>query len=182
MKFVIFHGAYGNPNENWIPWLKAELEKLGHPVLVPKFPTPDMQDLGNWLEVFDGSELDEQTIVIGHSLAPAFILNLLQTRKVRAAFFVSGFLGEIGDSDFDGINSSFMINFDWGKIKEHCKRFYLYHSRDDPYVPLEKSQYIALMLKSDLRVFDDAGHFNAKAGYTKFPELLEDIKKELANV
>ena len=27
MKFFIIHGAYGNPNENWIPWLKESLER-----------------------------------------------------------------------------------------------------------------------------------------------------------
>ncbi len=180
MKFVILHGAYGSPNDNWFPWLKTELETLGHNVEVPTFPTPEGQSLKSWLNVFDGSSIDEETILIGHSLAPAFILNLLESHKARAAFFIAGFLGKIDNPDFDGINSSFMKEFDWEKIRANCKRFYLYHSKDDPYVPLEKGSYIALMLKSDLKVFENAGHFNTKAGYDKFPELLEDIKKELA--
>jgi len=29
MNFFIFHGIYGNPEENWFPWLKKELEKKG---------------------------------------------------------------------------------------------------------------------------------------------------------
>lgn len=37
---IIIHGAYGNPEENWFPWLKKELEKLDCRVFVPKFPTP----------------------------------------------------------------------------------------------------------------------------------------------
>jgi predicted alpha/beta hydrolase family esterase len=41
----IIHGSYGNPDENWFPWLKKELEQEGHKVFVPKFPTPEDQSL-----------------------------------------------------------------------------------------------------------------------------------------
>jgi hypothetical protein len=41
----IIHGSYGSPQENWFPWLKKELSKLGHKVLVPQFRSPaDKQD------------------------------------------------------------------------------------------------------------------------------------------
>ena len=82
MKFVIIHGAYGNPSENWIPWLRESLEKLGE-VIVPEFPTPEGQSLENWRNVFDSS--DENTILIGHSLGPAFILDILERNKAKAA-------------------------------------------------------------------------------------------------
>ena len=42
---IIIHGSYGNPNENWFPWLKSELKKLKCNVFVPKFPTPENQSL-----------------------------------------------------------------------------------------------------------------------------------------
>ncbi|MDP3988435.1 MAG: hypothetical protein Q8P80_04820 [Candidatus Levybacteria bacterium] len=58
MTFVIFHGAYGNPEENWFPQLKEELEALGQKVVVPKFPTPQNQNLESWMKVFE-STFDE---------------------------------------------------------------------------------------------------------------------------
>ena len=86
----IIHGAYGHPNENWFPWLKSELEKLGCKVFVPKFPTPENQSLENWLKVFKDYKqyLNENSIVVGHSLGPAFLLNILENldKPIKAAF------------------------------------------------------------------------------------------------
>ena len=79
-KIFIIHGSYGNPNENWFPWLKKELEKEGHTVFVPKFSTPENQSLETWTLEFSKDYkrlVDEDSIFIGHSLGPAFILSLL---------------------------------------------------------------------------------------------------------
>jgi hypothetical protein len=43
----IIHGSYGYPEENWFPWLKKELSKLGHRVFVPKFPIPANNEEGH---------------------------------------------------------------------------------------------------------------------------------------
>jgi len=54
----IIHGAYGNPDENWIPWLKTELEKLGNRVFVPKFPSGYFFHLGRIHDPAVGSTYD----------------------------------------------------------------------------------------------------------------------------
>lgn len=178
----IIHGTYGDPEENWFPWLKEELEKLDCKVFVPKFPTPENQSLENWLNVFEDYEryLDESAIVVGHSLGPAFLLNLLEKRFVKAAFFVSGFIGLLNNEEFDELNKTFTDKeFDWNKIKENCKEFFVFHSDNDPYVPLEKAEELAKNLGVELNIIKGAGHFNKDSGYIKFELLLEEIKKEL---
>lgn len=179
MNFILIHGTYGNPDENWFPWLKKELERLGYEVLAPKFPTPKNQSLDSWLNVFKGYEkyVDKETVFIGHSLGPAFILKLVERFKVRACFFVAGFLGSIDNPDFDKINASFFEQgFDWDKIKKNCKNFFVYNSDNDPYVDASHGEKIASNLGVNLKVIKGAGHFNAKAGYSKFDLLLKDIK------
>jgi hypothetical protein len=128
-KIFIIHGAYGHPNENWFRWLKNELEKEGVDVYVPKFPTPKGQTLENWLKVFEKYLwlLDENTIMVGHSLGPAFILNVLElvNKSIRAAFMVAPFVDKLGIPEFDEINKTFTDKeFNWEKIKNNCKRFY----------------------------------------------------------
>jgi len=184
MKYFIIHGSYGNPNENWFPWLKKELESEGHTVFLPKFPTPEDQSLESWLKIFENynQQVDNNTIFIGHSLGPAFILSILEKldlpKPIKACYFISGFLRELGNKEFDDINKTFTNkNFDWKKIKKNCKEFYIYHSDNDPYVPLEKSEELAKNLGTSPIIIKGAGHFNEGSGYTKFERLLEYIKE-----
>ncbi|MCX6811410.1 MAG: alpha/beta hydrolase [Candidatus Berkelbacteria bacterium] len=174
----IIHGAYGNPKENWIPWLKIELEKRDFKVFVPKFPTPKKQTLNNWLKVFKKYEkfTDENSIFIGHSLGVAFILTLLEKIKIKSAYLVAGFISPLDNPEFDRINKTFINKkFNWRKIRDNCHKFYLFHSDNDPYVPLERAKEIARKLKVRIIIIKNAGHFNKDAGYTKFPDLINKI-------
>lgn len=179
-KILIIHGAYGNPEENWFPWLKGELEELRHQVFIPRFPTPENQTLENWLKVFEEYSPDEDTVVVGHSLGVPFLLTVLEKQKVKAAFFVAGFCNLLGKEQFDQINKTFVEKkFDWEKIKTNCKKFYLYHSDNDPYVNLEKSEELGKRLGVVAKVIEKAGHFSTEtANYKEFSGLLEDIKEE----
>jgi len=182
MKFFLIHGAYGSPNENWFLWLRAELEKQGHKVIIPKFPTPQNQNLDSWMEVFEPylDELGPDTVLVAHSLGPAFALSVLEAinTPVKACFFVAGFLGKLGNKKFDALNASFVLQeFDWTKIKENGSSFFLYGSDNDPYVPLKLEEDFASLLDSDLYIVPGAGHFNTDSGYNEFPRLLEDIQK-----
>jgi len=182
MNIFIIHGAYGNPEENWYPWLKKELE--GHTVFVPRFPTPEDQTLDNWMNVFKEyiDKIDEETIFVCHSLGVAFILSVLEkiNVQVKASFFVANFIDLLDNPEFDNINKTFVDKkFNWEKIKENCKTFYIFHSDNDPYIPLEKGKKLGEKVDSEIILVEGAGHFNTKAGFTKFPQLLELIKKEL---
>lgn len=186
VKFFLIHGSFGNPEENWFPWLKHELEKQGHKVFAPKFPTPEGQSLSSWLKVLDGfeGEIDEETVFVGHSAGPALILRELERRKtpVRACFLVSGFLGKLGLPEFDAVNASFFEKpFDWKKIRANCRTFRMINSDNDPYVPLAKGKELAKLLGTELIVVKGGGHLNEKAGFKDFPLLLEKIR-EVATV
>lgn len=182
---IIFHGSYGHPEENWFPWLKKELEKLGHDVFVPKFPTPVNQDFNRWLKIIEPyfQKFNQDTILVGHSIGATFILNILERTdtKILSAFLVSGSIGLLGNTVFDSITESFTKDdFNWSKIKSKCKSFHVYHSDNDPYVPLEKGIEIARNLSVKLTEISGAGHFNKDSGYEQFPRILEDIKYELS--
>ncbi|MBD3204544.1 hypothetical protein GF327_09715 [Candidatus Woesearchaeota archaeon] len=180
----IIHGTESSPEENWFPWLKKELEVLNYQVFVPEFPTPKDQSLKNWMEVFKNYKqfLNRDTVFIGHSLGPGFILNLLEIIdvQIKASYFVSGFTGTLGNEHFDNLNRSFTNKkFDWKKIKANCKKFFVINSDDDPYVPIKKGRELAEKLDTDLIILKNAGHINADSGFNKFVFLLDKIQNEI---
>ena len=181
---ILIHGTAGHSQENWFPWLKNELESLGHNVFAPDFPTPKDQTLQNWFNVFKDYEeyLNEDTVLIGHSLGPSFILRILEKTnvKVKACFFVAGFIGFLNNPEFDTLNKDFVINpFNWNKINANCEHFTLIIAEDDPYVPLQKGIDISKQLNASFHALKKGAHLNEAAGFTEFPFLLELVKKEL---
>lgn len=68
-----------------------------------------------------------------------------------------------------------------GEIKQNCKKFYIYHSDNDPYVPMKKATELAKKLDSKIIEIKNAGHFNEKAGYknNKAPTLNHFYEKLL---
>lgn len=179
----IFHGTGGFPGENWFPWMKAELEKKKCPVIIPQFPTPEGQSLNSWLEVFDKykGQIDENTIMIGHSLGGLFLLRVLERLEtpVKAAFFVGAPIGIKPIKFYEGDEKFSGFSFDWDKIKTNANHFEVYHSDNDPYVSLGNGEQLAQNLGVNLNIIPNSGHFNAAAGYTEFPRLLEDVTRVL---
>lgn len=184
-RVLIIHGAYGSASENWFPWLKEQVEQLGFEALTPSLPTPEGQDPDNWRRLFaeQCGPLTTGTILVGHSLAPAFILSLLEDTKVpvKGTFLVSGFLGTLGLPDFDSVNEAFTCRkFKWDLIRRNAGKIRVYNSDTDPYVPLSKGRELSRHLKTELVVIKNGGHINASAGFEVFPRLLEDLKPLLS--
>ena len=124
MRVFLIHGALGNPDENWFPWIRQELENDGHEVIAPTFPTPQGQSLFAWQEVFSSYHVNSDDVFVAHSLGPAFVLSLLEKVSCKACFFVSGFTGFLDNETFDTINRSFVDrDFDWELIRRHCEEF-----------------------------------------------------------
>ena len=181
----IFHGTGGYPGENWFPWLKQKLEKLGYKVIVPKFPTPKNQTLENWLKILKKYErfYNKNTVLVGHSLGGAFLLRVLEKYniKIKAAFIVAAPIGVLPIKNYEA-DKLFLgkdFAFDWKKIKNHCRKFFVFHSDNDPYVSLGNGKELSKKLNTKLIFIPNASHFNTNAGYTKFDALFEKIKKQI---
>lgn len=180
VNIFIFHGAFGNPDENWFPWLKVKLEEQNHKVIIPTFPTPENQNLESWLKVFDKykDQVKEDSIFVGHSLGCPFILNILENYNIniKHSFHVAAFFGLLGNQKFDRINVTISdVDFDFDIIKKHCKGFTCYAANNDPFVPLDTQREFAANLGAEQKMVFGAGHFNSASGYDKFNLLYYDI-------
>ena len=96
MTFVFIHGSFEHTTDAWFPWLKEQLEKLGHEVFLPQFPVDNWfevslhgakqykptQNLSSWIQTFEQIQpeiqKDSKLCFIGHSLGPLFLLHLIE--------------------------------------------------------------------------------------------------------
>jgi predicted alpha/beta hydrolase family esterase len=160
--------------------MQRKLEKLWYQVFVPKFPTSHNQSLETWSEVFENYKqyIDSETIFIAHSVWPAFVLSVLENinTQIKGCYFAAGFLELLQLPEFDILNETITARqFNWEKIHENCKNFYMCHGDDDPYVPLLSAEIMADNLDVEIDIIDWGGHLNEETGYTSFEYLLDEI-------
>lgn len=176
MTFYLFHGTGSTPRSNWLPWLRDALEARGHRVIVPAFPTPDGQTVAEWMTVLSQyPPPDQQSVLIGHSAGATFALRVLErvTTPVRGAVLVAGVTDVMGN-DFDPLLADFLAGgFDWPAIRQNGGELHVFHSSDDPYVPLRQAETMVAHTAAVAHFVATAGHFSSSSGYREFPELLE---------
>ena len=126
---LILHGTFGSSQENWFPWLENELEKIGYQVFVPQFPSPPVvpSKISEWFDVFKEYEkyLDEDTLIIGHSLGGIFTLRILEkiNEPINATFLVGTPIGVQPILNYERDESFSGFDFDWQNIKTKAKYF-----------------------------------------------------------
>lgn len=197
MQYVIFHGSFGSPDGNWFPWLKKTLELTGNKVILEQFPCEDYesmkdksficqkQTLSNWFEFFERNILTklnvkEEMIFIGHSIAPAFILRVVEKYGInlKKAIFVSPFLGFDDDElwQYKLVNSTILDSpFNFNYIRNHIKESVVFYGDNDPYVPRKEFLNFAEKLGSKLISISKGGHLNSEFGYDEFPQILDEV-------
>lgn len=178
---MIFHGALGNPQENWFPWLAQKLRDEHFDVYVPAFPVAEKQSLKGWFEALSPYDqyIRANTKLIGHSLGATFVLRVLEKLdfQIDSAFLVAGFAEKLGQRQFDYWNGTFLERpFDWEQIRRNCAKFYVYGSDNDPVVKYPLVKKLADNLGTKIITIPGAGHFNSAAGFTTFERLLIDVK------
>ncbi len=175
-KALILHCWFGSPTGDWYPWLKSELEKKGYEVWVPNLPTmdtksPEMEQMLKF--ILDKNFVDDETVLIGHSLGSVLTLRLAERIK-----FGKGILFAAWDfNDLTPEHQSFwQTMMDHAKIKENVKEWVFPISENDPYVTVAIAKEVAGRVNGKILELGKKGHFLAKDdGVTSVPEILEFV-------
>tara|TARA_Y100000034_G_scaffold22119_1_gene25492 strand:+ start:627 stop:998 length:372 start_codon:yes stop_codon:yes gene_type:complete len=70
-------------NRHWLPWVKKELDKRGIKTEIPLMPDPWKPNYKSYKKVFEKYEVNENTILIGHSCGCAFLVRWLGETKQK---------------------------------------------------------------------------------------------------
>lgn len=152
-------------------WKHGLQEVLGQEwqIFLPHMPNANNARFLEWKIWFEKllGLLDDNIILIGHSLGGVFLASYLSRetvpKKVTATFLVGAPFGE-GD---------LKLPDDLTRMTEQAGKLFIFHSKDDPVVPFgDCEKYVQLLPNAEAVVFTDKGHFNQE----QFPELIEKIK------
>ncbi|MBP6041849.1 serine hydrolase family protein [Candidatus Saccharibacteria bacterium] len=193
MKYVIIHGSFGSPEDNWFPWLKNKLETDGNKVLAPSFPVDSFeaftkagnesfeqeQNLESWRKAFSEQVIpfvrNEPASYITHSLGPIFLVRMLLefNLKAKKSILVAPFYRHLSYNwQFKKANQSFCDdNFEFKDSAERLGDSHVLIGSNDPYVPIEYSKDFAIKTSSTVHIVDNGGHMNSESGFTEFEQL-----------
>ncbi len=175
MNYIILHGSYGSKDGNWFPWLKNSLEERKLIVDVPQMPIGiDKQNYENWSNVLDNLTINEETVIIAHSIAPVFVCKYLINKKIKVKklIFVCGFNNYLGiNEEYDTVNKPMYLD-NLVDIKNYCNNIICFYSDNDPYVKFDVEKSFADTIANEQYIIRDGGHINSESGYTEFNEIL----------
>lgn len=177
--YFIIHGSFSSPYSNWFGWLHDFIESEEKQVYVPDFPVGvGFQSYNSWSKILKGylnlGLINENTTIIGHSIAPVFISKFLIENKVKVKklIFVCGFNNYLGiNEEYDAVNCSMYLD-NLEDVKKYCKDIICFYSDNDPYVKYEVEKEFADKVTTKQILMPGAGHINKEAGYDTFEEIV----------
>ena len=191
MKAIIIHGYHSkarlaDPNKNtpsnhqWIPWLSKQLYMRDIFPIAIEMPTPWHPVYEDWKKELERFELDESTILIGHSYGGGFLVRYLSENniKVDKVYLVAPYMGVDGDEVKDQDPTFFNFQIDQNLVRKTNGVIVFESSNDMP--EIKTSRQILEQNISDLKFIDleNKGHFTiGTMGKVEFPELFNEIIK-----
>ena len=163
----------GQGSDSLIKYLHGSLDK-NYSLMCPAMPDPDNPDYNAWKRKLDAQLdlIDDEVILIGHSLGGSVLVKYFSEipyqKPVAGLFLIaSPFCADAGwDLEEYKLKNHFATNLSF------IPKIFLYHSRDDEWVPFHHmSLYAAHLPQATVRKFDDYGHIFEHP----FPELINDI-------
>lgn len=179
MRFVLIHGFKASSNTNFWPWLRDELHKRGHEVIAPDLPDTEHPDPEVWLKALleEVGPIDDETIIIGHSLGGGMALRFLEAAEARStpkACVLISTPWMIQHEDFRGF---FLSELDFDVIMWKASHFVVLHSKDDKVIPFDHAQKYEKVLHAELVEGEPGdGHYDG----AQYPMILKIVEELLA--
>ena len=180
IKVILIHGnGSESAKDQWFPYVKKKLEKLGVEIIARDFPDPVLARAKYWLPFLKKLGADESTILIGHSSGAIAAMRFAETNKILGSVLVGGYYTDLGIPD-EKKSGYFNREWDWEAIKNNQQWIIQFNSKDDPWIPIEEARYINQQLNTEYYEYEHEGHFGGDKYYPEFPKLIEVVKSKLA--
>jgi predicted alpha/beta hydrolase family esterase len=180
IKAILIHGnGGGKPTDNWLPYLKLELEKIGIKTEAPQFPDPDLARACYWLPFLkEDLKADENTIIVGHSSGAIAALRFAEKNPILGSVLVGAYHTDLG-FEKEKLSGYFDSPWDWESIKKNQNWLIQFASTDDPWIPIDEARFIHQKLNTEYYESIDQGHFGGDYHKATFPEALQAVSSKV---
>jgi len=186
MKVIIIHGCPSDKekamdpetrtyDKHWIPWTKKQLEERGIEVETPLMPEPWSPNYENFKREFEKLNVDEDSILIGHSCGCAFLVTWLgeTERKIKKLILVAPWKVEYKE---DGSDKDFYEHPINPHIKDNVGEIIMFTSNTECEDGKKSLEILHKELGGKIISLDSRGHYIEKhMGTKEFPELIEAV-------
>jgi hypothetical protein len=167
-----------SPQDNWLPYVKTELEKIGVTVLAPQFPDTPICREKYWIPFLKKLGADESTILIGHSTGAIAAMRLAENTKILGSVLVGAYVSDLG-METEKASGYFDRPWNWDAIKQNQTFIIQFASIDDPWIPIKEARAVHKNLNTEYYEFTDKGHFIDRCYNPTFPELVEAVSSRI---
>jgi predicted alpha/beta hydrolase family esterase len=181
-KVILIHGnGGGKPTDNWLPYLKKELEKIGIEVIAPQFPDSALARASYWLPFLKNDlRADENTILVGHSSGAVAAMRFAEQNRLFGSILIGTYHTDLGFEN-EKLSGYFDAPWDWQAIKKHQRWMIQFASTDDPWIPISEPRFIRDHLHTEYHEYTNQGHFGGDYNKITFPEVVSEIKNKLVH-
>ena len=185
-KCIIIHGCPSDAkkaidpktrtyDKHWIPWTKQQLEERGIKTETPLMPKP-WQPVYNYFKAeFEKLEIDENTILVGHSCGCAFLIRWLgeSKKEISKLFLVAPWKIEDDASDLKKAFYNFSID---RTIRDRVQKIFMFTSDNEEENGKRGLKIFHEALGGEIISLDNHGHYTMNGMETEeFPESIDKI-------
>jgi len=174
---ILIHGNGGSTAaDGWLPFVERDLGALGLDVVNETFPDNVHARASRWLPHLEALGADEHTVLIGHSSGAVAALRYAETHQVFGSVLVGVCHTDLGDAG-ERASGYYRDPWRWQDIRRHQQWSAVFHSTDDPLIPVHEARHVAARLGASYFELSGRGHFVERG---PFPELVQFVRRRLA--
>jgi len=165
-------------DKHWMPWLKRNLEEKGIKAETPLMPDPWEPDYPTWKEEFDKLDINENTILIGHSCGCAFLVRWLgdTDKTVEKLVLVAPWKTTENEED---LRKKEFYRYDINLVvRKNVKEIVIFTADNEGPGGKRSARIFHEALGGRVIELKGHGHYCLNdMGTEEFPELLEEVSK-----